>query len=58
MHSAADAAAIADAIEATPADAWDEATLTSLRTTALDIGRLLRAIAAAAEDAGGGDDDD
>lgn len=58
MHSATDAGAIADAIDATPADAWDEATLNSLRTTALDIGRLLRAIAAAAEDAGGGDDDD
>jgi hypothetical protein len=52
MHSAADPAAIADAIEAVPADAWDEATLNSLRTTALDIGRLLRAIAAAAEDDG------
>ena len=57
MHSATEAGAIADAIEATPADAWDEATLNSLRTTALDVGRLLRAIAAAAEDAGDGDDD-
>ena len=57
MHSAADPEAIADAIEAVPADAWDEPTLNSLRTTALDIGRLLRAIAAAAEDARGDDDD-
>ncbi|MBK5333388.1 MAG: hypothetical protein JJD93_15535 [Ilumatobacteraceae bacterium] len=56
MHSAADPGAIADAIEAVPADAWDEAALNSLRTTALDIGRLLRAIAAAAEDARGDDD--
>jgi hypothetical protein len=57
MHSAADPEAIADAIEAVPADAWDEPTLNSLRTAALDIGRLLRAIAAAAEDARGDDDD-
>jgi hypothetical protein len=55
MHSASDPTAIADAIDAVPADAWDEATLNSLRTTALDIGRLLRAIAAVAE--GDGDDD-
>jgi hypothetical protein len=49
MHSAADPSAIADAIEAVPADEWDEAVLTSLRSAALDIGRLLRAIAAVAE---------
>lgn len=49
MQSAADPNAIADAIEAVPADAWDETVLTSLRSTALDIGRLLRAIAAVAE---------
>lgn len=49
MHSEAEPGAIADAIEAVPADAWNEATLTSLRSTALDIGRLLRAIAAVAE---------
>ena len=55
IRSAADPTAIADAIEAVPADAWDDATLNSLRTCALDVGRLLRAIAAAAEDAGGGD---
>ena len=57
MHTAADPGAIADAIEAVPADAWDEATLSSLRTTALDIGRLLRAIAAAAEEPATDDDD-
>jgi hypothetical protein len=49
MHTAADPVAIADAIEAVPADAWDESVLSALRTAALDIGRLLRAIAAVAE---------
>ena len=49
MHASADAGSIADAIEAVPADAWDETTLTSLRGTALDIGRLLRAVAAVAD---------
>jgi len=44
-----DAASIADAIEAVPADAWNESTLISLRSAALDIGRLLRAVAAVAE---------
>ena len=52
MHSAAEPGAIADAIEAIPADEWDDATLTALRSTALDIGRLLRAIAAVAESDG------
>ena len=55
MHSASDPAAIADAVDALPADSWDDDTLNSLRSTALDIGRLLRAIAAVAE--GDGDDD-
>lgn len=49
MHSDADPEAIANAIEAVPADSWDEATLNSLRTAALDIGRLLRAMAAVAD---------
>ena len=53
LHTSAEPAAIADAIEDVPADSWNEATLTSLRSAALDIGRLLRAIAAVAE----GDDD-
>jgi hypothetical protein len=58
MRSAPNPAAIADAIDAVPADAWDEATLSQLRSTALDIGRLLRAAAAAAErDEDEGDDD-
>jgi hypothetical protein len=54
MHTAPDPNAIADAIEAVPPDSWDEETLNALRSTALDIGRLLRAIAAVAE----GDDMD
>lgn len=49
MHTTPDPVAVADAIEAVPADDWDDATLTSLRTAALDIGRLLRAITAVAE---------
>ncbi len=49
MRSAAEPGAIADAIEDVPADAWEESTLASLRSCALDIGRLLRAIAAVAE---------
>ena len=49
MHCVADPASIADAIDAVPADGWDESTLNSLRTAALDIGRLLRAIAAVAD---------
>ncbi|MEP7046459.1 MAG: hypothetical protein ABI949_07270 [Ilumatobacteraceae bacterium] len=50
MHSSPEPIAIANAIESVPADAWDDETLNSLRTTALDIGRLLRAVAASAED--------
>ena len=57
MHSAANPAAIADAIEAVPADAWDESTLSKLRSIALDIGRLLRAVAAAAERSNDDDED-
>jgi hypothetical protein len=53
MHTSAEPAAIADAIEDVPPDSWNESTLVSLRSAALDIGRLLRAIAAVAE----GDDD-
>jgi hypothetical protein len=49
MRSTAEPAAIAAAIEAIPADEWVDSTLNSLRTTALDIGRLLRAMAAVAE---------
>lgn len=50
LGSATDPASIADAIVAVPADQWDEITLDRLRTVALDIGRLLRHIAALAED--------
>ena len=50
MHSAADPVAISDAIDAVPADEWNDARLTPLRSAALDIGSLLRAIAAVAED--------
>ena len=57
MHSAADPDAIADAIDAVPPDQWDETTLNGLRGTALDIGRLLRAIAAVAEGDDVDDDD-
>ena len=46
MHTSADATSVADAIDAVRAPAWDEATLSSLRTIAIDIGRLLRQMAA------------
>ena len=42
-------AAIADAIAARHADDWDESTLDALRTIALDVGRLLRSVAARTE---------
>jgi len=37
-------AAVADAIAATPADAWDDARLDQLRSLALDGGRIIRQI--------------
>jgi hypothetical protein len=49
LHTAADPEAIANAIESVPADAWELDTLNALRASALDIGRLLRAMAAVAE---------
>ncbi len=49
LHTRAEPDAIAEAIEAIPADEWNEGTLGALRTRALDIGRLLRAIAAIAD---------
>ena len=49
LHTTADPEAIAGAIEAVHADDWDDYTLTTLRSTALDIGRLLRAMAAVAD---------
>jgi hypothetical protein len=44
-----DPMALADAIEAVPADAWDDAVLDRLRQIALDLGRLLRHISQVAE---------
>ena len=38
-------ASLADAIEAVPADGWDEETLQRLRSIALELGRALRSIA-------------
>lgn len=52
VHTTSSPAAIADAIEAVPADGWDDGTLDRLRELALAIGAQLRSIAAAA-----GDDD-
>jgi hypothetical protein len=49
MGTSSDPAAVADAIVALPADQWNEGTLDRLRTIALDVGRLLRHIAALAE---------
>jgi len=49
MSTSADPLAIATAIDAVHPEQWDEATLDSLRTVALDIGRLLRHIAALTE---------
>ena len=42
--------AVADSISNTHADDWDDALLARLREIALDLGRLLRHIAALAED--------
>lgn len=50
LHTSADAESIAEAIEAVPADAWDDAVLDELRSIALDLGRILRAVAAIAQD--------
>ena len=49
MGTAADPAAIADAVADRNADEWDDAALGRLREIALDLGRLLRHIAALAE---------
>jgi hypothetical protein len=46
LHTAPDAAAIGQAIEAVPADEWDQSTLDQLRAIALDLGAALRQIAA------------
>lgn len=46
MGTRADANAVADAVAARPADAWDTETLDALRHEALAIGGVLRRIAA------------
>jgi hypothetical protein len=45
MHSAAEPAAIADAIERLPANQWDPSVLARLGAIALELGRLVRQIA-------------
>lgn len=55
LRCAAEPLAIADAIEARPADSWTEADLDSVREAALAAGRHLRSIAAASTT---GDTDD
>ena len=51
LHTSPDADAVAHAIEAVPADEWDEATLDTLRAEGLAAGAVLRRIQAAAEGA-------
>jgi hypothetical protein len=53
MHTPIEPLAIADAVDARPADSWTESELRILREAALDAGRHLRAIAAAAPETGG-----
>lgn len=45
-----DAALVADAIEAVPADGWNDDVLSQLRALALELGALLRRLAALAND--------
>lgn len=47
VQARAEAAAVADAIEMVPADAWDEAVLDRLRALGLELGAELRRLAAA-----------
>ncbi|MDO8364785.1 MAG: hypothetical protein Q7V88_17980 [Actinomycetota bacterium] len=49
MHATGEPTAIADAIGAVHADEWDPTVLDRLRVIALDLGRLLRHIAALTE---------
>jgi hypothetical protein len=48
LGTSSDSSAVASAIEARHADEWETGTLTTLRAAALEIGRLLRAVAAQA----------
>ncbi len=50
LHTAPDAEAVAQAIEAVPADEWDDATLDTLRAQGLDAGAVLRRIQPATEE--------
>jgi len=54
VGSAPTGEAVAAAIDARSADSWKESELQALRQHALDVGRLLRAIATAAEAAADG----
>ncbi len=47
LHCPADGAAVAEAIDARPADGWTDDDLQQLGAIALDIGRRLREIEAA-----------
>lgn len=50
LHTGDDPSTIAAAIEAVPADDWDEGTLDELRSIAMDLGSSLRSIASANPD--------
>jgi hypothetical protein len=56
VGSAAEPDAVAAAISARPPDAWDDATLDTLRQHALEAGAVLRRMSAAAEAETGADD--
>ena len=47
LHTSAQPGFVADAIEAVPADAWDDAVLERLRELGLELGAQLRLLAAA-----------
>jgi nucleotide-binding universal stress UspA family protein len=49
LHTTPQPGAVADAIDAVPADAWDVAVLDRLRELALELGAQLRRLAAAHE---------
>ncbi len=57
VGSAADPEAVAAAIRARPPDAWDDATLDTLRRHALEAGAVLRRMSAAAAAETGADDE-
>jgi hypothetical protein len=49
LHTSAQPGFVADAIDAVPADAWDDAVLDRLRELGLELGAQLRRLAAAHE---------